>query len=90
MQAGFLVSLPLNMDTFWCECFEQSKMAAHRRCREVGESKLAFASRYLEPFQGRVSQKMLKMLLHVYCAFPLYFLFFPLKKVEFIFFRSIS
>ena len=38
------------MDTFWAECFELSKVASHKRNREVGESKLKFYSMYLEPY----------------------------------------
>ena len=41
-QDGFLIGLPLRMDTFWAECFELSKIAAHKRSREIGESKLKF------------------------------------------------
>jgi hypothetical protein len=39
----------MEMDTFWAECFELSKVASHKRNREIGESKLKFASLYLVP-----------------------------------------
>ncbi len=53
-RAGFLAELPRDMDVFWAECFEVSKVASHRRAREVGESKLRFQTQYLEPFSVTV------------------------------------
>lgn len=47
---GFLTNLPTEMDVFWAECFELSKIASHKRSREVGESKLRFQARYMEPY----------------------------------------
>jgi len=47
---GVLSELPREMDIFWAECYELSKVATHRRSREVGESKLRFQNKYLEPF----------------------------------------
>ena len=47
---GLLTTLPQSMDVFWAECYETSKIATHKRSREVGESKLRFQSRYIEPF----------------------------------------
>ena len=49
-QSGFLRELPREMDVFWAECFETSKVGMHRRAREVGESKLRFQTGYAEPF----------------------------------------
>ncbi len=53
-RAGFLSELPREMDVFWAECYEMSKVAAHRRGREVGESKLKFQAKYVEPFGSAV------------------------------------
>ncbi len=53
-RAGFLTDLPREMDVFWAECYEQSKVAAHRRSREVGESKLRFQAKYLDPYGAAV------------------------------------
>jgi hypothetical protein len=49
---GYLSNLPQEMDVFWAECYETSKVSAHKRGREVGESKLLFQSKYLEPYFG--------------------------------------
>ncbi len=59
-RAGFLADLPHEMDVFWAECYEQSKVAAHRRGREIGESKLAFQARYLEPHAAAVRAEGLR------------------------------
>ena len=39
----------LDMDVFWAECYEMTKVLAHKRSREVGESKLKFQAKYEEP-----------------------------------------
>lgn len=52
--SGFLSGLPLKMDTFWAEGYELSKIASHKRNREIGESKLRFETKYLEPFHRSV------------------------------------
>ena len=49
-QAGFLANLPQEMDLFWAECYESSKVSTHKRSRIVGESKLKFQARYMEPY----------------------------------------
>ena len=41
-QAGLNAQVTEAMNVFWAECYEGSKMAVHRRNREVGESKLRF------------------------------------------------
>ena len=51
---GYLSNLSSEMDTFWAECFELSKVASHKRNREVGESKLKFSSLYLDPYHAAV------------------------------------
>ena len=51
---GMLTKLPHDMDVFWAECYETSKIASHKRSREVGESKLRFQSRYIEPYYAGV------------------------------------
>ena len=38
------------MDVFWAECYEMTKVSAHKRSREVGESKLKFQAKYEEPY----------------------------------------
>jgi hypothetical protein len=53
-RAGLLADLPREMDVFWAECYELSKVATHRRSREVGESKLRFQAKYVEPFASAV------------------------------------
>ena len=55
---GFLSSLPQEMDLFWAECYESSKVSAHKRSREVGESKLKFQSRYMEPYVDAVKTEI--------------------------------
>ena len=42
------------MDEFWAECYEMAKILAHKRSREVGESKLKFQSKYQEPYLALV------------------------------------
>ncbi len=49
---GYLASLPTDMDVFWAECYEMTKVLAHKRSREIGESKLKFQTKYLEPYQA--------------------------------------
>ena len=51
---GLLTKLPHDMDVFWAECYETSKIASHKRSREVGESKLRFQSRYIEPYSAAI------------------------------------
>ena len=51
---GLLTKLPTEMDVFWAECYETSKIASHKRSREVGESKLRFQSRYIEPYYAAI------------------------------------
>merc|ERR1711981_519127 len=51
---GLLTRLPTEMDVFWAECYETSKIASHKRSREVGESKLRFQSRYIEPYYATI------------------------------------
>ena len=55
--AGFLANLPQEMDTFWAECYESSKISSHKRSREVGESKLKFQARYMEPYVETVKME---------------------------------
>ena len=38
------------MDVFRAECYEMTKVLAHKRSREVGESKLKFQAKYEEPY----------------------------------------
>jgi hypothetical protein len=59
-QSGFLAGLPREMDVYWAECFEVSKIASHRRAREVGESKLRFQAQYLEPFSAAVKNESVR------------------------------
>jgi len=51
---GFLGGLRDQTNVFWAECYEEAKVAQHRRNREIGESKLAFHSLYMEPFKQRL------------------------------------
>lgn len=48
--SGYLAKLPTEMDEFWAECYEMSKVLTHKRSREIGESKLKFQSKYQEPY----------------------------------------
>ena len=48
--SGYLSNITNEMDIFWAECFELSKIASHKRSREVGESKLKFTTMYLDPY----------------------------------------
>ena len=52
--SGYLARLPQEMDEFWAECYEMAKILAHKRSREVGESKLKFQSKYQEPYLALV------------------------------------
>ena len=45
----FFPNFFLDMDVFWAECYEMTKVLAHKRSREVGESKLKFQAKYEEP-----------------------------------------
>ena len=49
-----MARLPQEMDEFWAECYEMAKILAHKRSREVGESKLKFQSKYQEPYLALV------------------------------------
>ena len=55
---SFLVGLRDHTNVFWAECYEEAKVAQHRRNREIGESKLAFHSQYSEPFKQRLRDEM--------------------------------
>eukprot|EP00095_Tigriopus_kingsejongensis_P009861 snap_masked-scaffold853_size88743-processed-gene-0.4 protein:Tk09861 transcript:snap_masked-scaffold853_size88743-processed-gene-0.4-mRNA-1 annotation:"neurobeachin-like protein 1 isoform x3" len=57
---GFLSALPLKMDTFWAECYELSKIASHKRNRNIGESKLRFETKYIEPFHQSVKNETIR------------------------------
>ena len=46
----FFFNFFLDMDVFWAECYEMTKVLAHKRSREVGESKLKFQAKYEEPY----------------------------------------
>ena len=48
---GYLNNLPQEMDVFWAESYELTKVFVHKRSREVGESKLKFQSKYEEPYR---------------------------------------
>ena len=48
---GYLNNLPQEMDVFWAESYELTKIFVHKRSREVGESKLKFQSKYEEPYK---------------------------------------
>ena len=43
---------------FWNECYECSKVSSHKRSREVGESKLKFQSKYMEPYVESVKTEI--------------------------------
>ena len=49
---GYLANLPTEMDVFWAECYEMTKVLAHKRSREIGESKLKFQAKYQEPYEA--------------------------------------
>lgn len=48
---GYLANLPTDMDVFWAECYELTKVLEHKRSRDIGESKLKFQAKYLEPYE---------------------------------------
>ena len=52
--AGFLKMLRDKSNVYWAECYEEAKVAQHRRNREIGESKLQFTSLYSEFFRQRL------------------------------------
>ena len=55
--SGYLAKLPQEMDEFWAECYEMAKILAHKRSREVGESKLKFQTKYEEPYLALVKNE---------------------------------
>ena len=59
-QSGFLRELPRELDVFWAECFEMSKVGMHKRAREVGESKLRFQTAYAEHFAAAVRNESVR------------------------------
>ena len=59
-QSGFLRELPRELDVFWAECFEMSKVGMHKRAREVGESKLRFQTAYAEHFAAAVRNEIVR------------------------------
>ena len=58
--AGFLKMLRDKSNVYWAECYEEAKIAQHKRNREIGESKLQFTAQYTDVFKQRLKEESVR------------------------------